>query len=91
VEEGRKFLKGLIEANPLWDKRFWNLAVTDATDRTMQLRVLATAADSSQSWDLRCAIREGFIGFIQSTYPQSLPLIRIREDAGRSAQQPAAR
>ena len=80
VEEGRKFLKGFIEANPLWDKRFWNLAVTDATDRTMQLRVLATAADSSQSWDLRCAIREGFINFIQRTYPHSLPRIRIQED-----------
>jgi hypothetical protein len=79
VDEGRKFLEGFIEAHPLWDKRFWNLAVTDATDKTMQLRVLATSADSSQSFDLRCAIREGFIGFIQTTYPQSLPVIRIHE------------
>jgi small-conductance mechanosensitive channel len=79
VDEGRKFLEAFIEAHPLWDKRFWNLAVTDATDKTMQLRVLATSADSSQSFDLRCAIREGFIGFIQTTYPQSLPVIRIHE------------
>ncbi len=77
VEEGRKFLKQAIETNPLWDKRFWNLAVTDATDRTMQLRVLATAEDSSKSWDLRCDIREKFIAYIQKSYPESLPLLRI--------------
>ncbi|HEY5084265.1 MAG TPA: hypothetical protein VII48_07090, partial [Rhizomicrobium sp.] len=77
VEEGRKFLKQAIETNPLWDKRFWNLAVTDATDRTMQLRVLATAEDSSKSWDLRCDIREKFIAYIQKSHPESLPLLRI--------------
>jgi hypothetical protein len=42
----------------------------------MQLRVLATSADSSKSWDLRCAIREQFITYIQKNYPQSLPKIR---------------
>ncbi|HTV98386.1 MAG TPA: mechanosensitive ion channel domain-containing protein [Steroidobacteraceae bacterium] len=81
VEEGRKFLEQVIEASPLWDRRFWNLAVTDATERTMQLRILATAADSSKSWDLRCDIREKFIAFIQRTYPQSLPVVRLDTSA----------
>jgi hypothetical protein len=59
-----------------WDKRFWNLQVADATETTMQLRVLATSADSSLSWDLRCAIREKFIAYIQAHHPQSLPRVR---------------
>lgn len=81
VDEGRAALKSIIEANPLRDRRFWNLQVTDATERTMQLRVLATSADSSKSWDLRCQIREKFIEFIRQAHPQSLPLIRTQIDA----------
>jgi len=76
VEEGRTALKSIIETHPLWDQRFWNLQVSDATDRTMQLRILATSADSSKSWDLRCAIREQFIAFIQRNHPASLPRLR---------------
>jgi len=76
VEAGRAALQGIIENHPLWDRRFWNLQVSDATDRTMQLRILATSADSSKSWDLRCAIREQFIAFIQRNHPASLPRLR---------------
>ncbi|HEX4024261.1 MAG TPA: mechanosensitive ion channel domain-containing protein [Steroidobacteraceae bacterium] len=78
VDEGRKALQQIIEASALWDRRFWNLQVSDATEKTMQLRVLATAADSSKSWDLRCEIREKFIAFIQRSHPQSLPLVRAQ-------------
>ncbi|MGH8207498.1 MAG: mechanosensitive ion channel family protein, partial [Steroidobacteraceae bacterium] len=78
VDEGRKALKQIIEVSPKWDGRFWNLQVSDATEKTMQLRVLATSADSSQSWDLRCEIREKFIAFIQQRHPQSLPLVRAQ-------------
>jgi len=78
VDEGRKALQQIIEASPLWDRRFWNLVVSDATEKTMQLRVLATSADASRSWDLRCEIREKFIAYIQRTHPQSLPLVRAQ-------------
>jgi hypothetical protein len=76
VDEGRTALKAIIEASHLWDKRFWNLQVTDATDKSMQLRVLATAADSSKSFDLRCEIREKFIAYIQRAHPHGLPQFR---------------
>lgn len=80
VEDGRAALKGIIEASALWDKRFWNLQVSDASERSMQLRVLASAADSSKSWDLRCEIREKFIAYIQQQHPDSLPKLRTRLD-----------
>lgn len=80
VDEGRNMLKETIENNPLWDKRFWNLQVTDCNEKTMQLRVLATAADASKAWDLRCAIREQFITFIQKNHPQCLPRLRAEID-----------
>jgi len=82
VEEGRKALKSIIESNPLWDKRFWNLQVSDCSEKTMQLRILATSQDSSKAWDLRCKIREEFIGFIQKTFPESLPRVRVNLKEG---------
>ena len=42
----------------------------------MQLRLLATASDSSRAWDLRCFVREGLVGYIARDYPQYLPLSR---------------
>jgi small-conductance mechanosensitive channel len=84
VEEGRQALKPIIENHPLWDKRFWNLQVSDATEKTMQLRVLATASDSSKAWDLRCAIREAFIAYIQKNHPQCLPRTRVELDRKES-------
>lgn len=78
LDEIRKALKEIIEPHPLWDKRFWNLQVSDATEKTMQIRVLATTADSSKGWDLRCAIREQLIAYIQKNHPQSLPQFRAQ-------------
>jgi small-conductance mechanosensitive channel len=80
LDELRKALKDIIEPNPLWDKRFWNLQVTDATEKTMQIRVLATSADSSKGWDLRCDIREKLIAYIQKNHPHSLPQLRATFD-----------
>jgi len=86
LEEGRSALKQIIESSPLWDRRFWNLQVTDASEKTMQLRVLATAEDSSKSWDLRCEIREKFIAYIQQHHPQSLPMVRAKILAAAEAE-----
>ncbi len=69
----------LVKASPLWDGRFFNLQVTDATERTMQLRVLCTAASSSLAFDLRCEVREGVIAYMQREYPEFLPRMRIED------------
>jgi hypothetical protein len=85
VDQGRKALRQIIEGSPLWDKRFWNLQVSDATERAMQLRVLATSYDSSSCWNLRCEIREKFIAYIQNHHPQSLPRTRLNASVIGSA------
>jgi small-conductance mechanosensitive channel len=77
VDEARTALKAIIESSALWDKRFWNLQLTDATEQSLQLRVLATAADSSRCFDLRCEIREKFVAYIQRAHPQALPRSRV--------------
>jgi small-conductance mechanosensitive channel len=76
LDKVRPALKEIVEGSQLWDRRFWNLQVVEATEKTMQLRVLATAANSSKAWDLRCEIRENLLVYIQKEYPQSLPRFR---------------
>jgi small-conductance mechanosensitive channel len=81
----RAELERLVPTLPEWDKRFFNLQVTDLTERTMQLRVLCTAASSGQAFDLRCKVREALIDFMQREYPQFLPTMRI-QDTGPTAE-----
>jgi small-conductance mechanosensitive channel len=75
----------IVKAAPEWDGRFFNLRVTDATERTMQVRVLCTAATSGLAFDLRCSVREGLIDFMQREYPQFLPKMRVEADPAMAA------
>ncbi len=81
ISELRPAVQEIVEKCPDWDRRFWNLQVTDTTDRAMQLRVLATAADASKSWNLRCEIREKLLLLLQEKHPKSLPKVRAALDA----------
>lgn len=76
VEDAREELHRLLEASDLWDKKAWGLQVTDATEKTMQLRALMSASNGSRLWDLRCYVREGMIRYIESKHPESLPMSR---------------
>lgn len=72
----RRELDRILEDSPYWDRKVKVLQVTDAREHTLQLRALASAADASSAWDLRCEIREKLIEFIQKNYPESLPRVR---------------
>jgi hypothetical protein len=52
------------------------LQVTDTTEKTMQIRALMDARNSSDAWDLRCLVREEVIAFLQEHHPESLPRYR---------------
>jgi small-conductance mechanosensitive channel len=77
VEAVRHELKRILDGTDLWDGRVWSLLVTDSTERTMEMRALVSAADSSKAWDLRCLVREKLIDFLQREYPDSLPKVRL--------------
>jgi small-conductance mechanosensitive channel len=76
VEELRQEFRRILESTPLWDQKVCVLQVSDASEHTMQIRALASAADSSKAWDLRCLVREKLIKFQQEKYPNSLPKTR---------------
>ena len=77
VDALREELGRLCANNPLWDGRVCVLQVTGAGERSVELRALVSASDAARAWDLRVAIREGLIGFLQREYPQCLPQARV--------------
>lgn len=71
-EELNKWLQG----NNLWDGKVKVVQVTNTTEQTMEIRILISGANSGAVFDLRCAIREHMIDFIQKNYPHALPRVR---------------
>ncbi len=69
----------IVRASRLWDGQVVNVQVSDAREQVIEVRVLASASDSSRAWDLRCEIRENLIAYIRDAFPASLPRVR-RED-----------
>lgn len=83
VQAVRDELGKILESTPLWDRRTWNLQVTGAGEKSLELRAVMSAANASDAWDLRCLVRERMIGFLQENFPQCLPRVRIDvESAG---------
>ncbi|MCC9138386.1 mechanosensitive ion channel family protein [Pontibacter silvestris] len=72
----RKEFDRILAETDLWDKRVSVLQVTEAKERTLELRLLVSANNSSIAFDLRCLVREKMIKFIQQNYPESLPRTR---------------
>lgn len=76
IAELRPVVEDIVKKARDWDGKFWNLQVTDATERTIQIRVLVTAGNSGSAWNLRCEIREKLLDYLQTKYPSSLPRVR---------------
>ena len=91
VEEIRKELERFLKESEYWDGKVCGLQVTNATDKTIELRALMSATDASLAWSLRCQIREKLIDFVKTKYPQSLPRFRAEMENPESKNKPAVR
>ncbi len=86
IDAMRAKLEELVKASPLWDGDVCNLQVTESKERTIEVRGLMSARTSPDAWDLRCAVREAMIGWLQAEHPEALP--RIRADVQDAADRP---
>lgn len=75
VDALRVEFERILKASPRWDGKVAALQVTDATERSMEVRLLVSAANANL-FDLRCEVREQMISFVQAHYPQGLPRLR---------------
>lgn len=80
----------LLEASPLWNRVTQTVQVVEAGERAQQVRFLMSASDSSRLWDLRCAVREDLVRFVQTHYPQYLPRMRAQLMEPEAGEDPGA-
>ncbi len=76
IDAIREELHRILDTSKLWNKEVWGLQTTNTDERTVELRALMSAPDSSTAWDLRCEVREKLIDFVQKNYPDALPKLR---------------
>jgi small-conductance mechanosensitive channel len=76
VNELRSELTRILQHSKHWDGKVNGLVVTDVKERTLEVRALASAADASAAWDLRCEVREKLVDFVRRNHPGSLPRLR---------------
>lgn len=104
VDKLRSALEDIVREAPDWDERVFNVQVTGADAKTMEVRALVSAADSGAAWNLRCHVREKLIAYLQETFSEHLPRSRVtlrpralederegaREDTHENAREEAA-
>jgi len=77
IDKLREELSRLLKTNKHWDGNVNNLQVTNANDKTLELRALMSAADSPSAWELRVFIREHLVKYLQENHPECLPRTRL--------------
>ena len=91
IDALRRKLDEIVHETKLWDGNVVNLQVEEATPDAMKIRVLVSARDSGEAWNLRCLVREQLIGYLQEQMPHALPRRRFEIDRPLShAPEPAA-
>lgn len=78
----REELERALQDADRWDGDVGVLQVIDASSETIHIRALVSANDAPTAWDLRCAVRERLVGWLQRHHPEALPTARVelRED-----------
>ncbi len=80
MERLRAELERICRESPLWDGDVVSLQVTEVTERTVQVRCLASARNGSVAFDLRAEIREKMLAFMRDQCPEALPRDRLALD-----------
>jgi hypothetical protein len=83
----REELDRLLAESDLWDGRRGVLQVTDAVGGVVRVRIVVSAPNAGALFDLRCAIREGMVDWVQRT--RVLPTQRI--ESAETAPEPTSR
>lgn len=85
----RAELERICKDAPLWDGRVCVTQVTETSEQTLQVRLLVSARNSGDAFDLRCMVRERMLDFLAREHPQALP--RMRAQVEEASGQPPLR
>lgn len=77
VQEVREQLTRILESQPKWNQQVNVVHVTDAINDRLELRLLMSASSAPELWDLRCAVREAIVSWLQDKHPEALERTRV--------------
>jgi len=86
MAEVRAQLQAICEEDPRWDGRVCVAQVTETGEHTIQVRLLVSARNSGDLFDLRCVVRERMLDYLERCHPYALP--RLRADLAREDHPP---
>lgn len=90
IDAIRAELQRICEADPRWDRRVCVTQITETDRHTIEVRLLVSARNSGDLFDLRCAVREGMLAFLNRAHPEALPRLRNEiSEAASSRRAPA--
>ncbi|MBV8354285.1 MAG: mechanosensitive ion channel, partial [Candidatus Eremiobacteraeota bacterium] len=67
----------IVQRSPLWDGNVQNCQVVDASPQSLDVRVLVSARNSGDLFDLRCFTREAIYAYLREHQPEAFPRTRI--------------
>ncbi len=82
VAELRTEAERYLDTHRLWDHRARAVQVTDCDHRTMEVRILVSAASAGALFDLRCEVREHLLVWLRSAHPDALPHVVLAQVDG---------
>lgn len=85
VEAFRAEARRFVKIRPEWNGEVLAVHVVDADAVSMKVRVIASARDSGETYELRAAVREHMLHWLRENRPQDLA--RIRGQIGSATQE----
>src|SRR5690606_4625590 len=82
IEAIRRKVDEIAEQSAHWDGTTKSVLVVDSSVDGIQVRVLLSARDSGEAFNLRCEVREKLIAFLQKEHPEALPKQRTAVESG---------
>lgn len=84
----RAELDRLLAENELWDGRRGVLQVTGAVGGVVRVRIVVSAPNAGALFDLRCAVREGMVDWLQRRHVLPTQRIEPSNNSARSVSHP---
>lgn len=82
VEPIRQEFERLVTRHPLWDGRVQKVQVTETSAEAKEVRLLMSASDASNLFDLRCDMREGLLEWLAENQADAFVRTRIETPEG---------
>jgi small-conductance mechanosensitive channel len=74
----KKFLE-LIKENVFWDGKTADAKVTEMTEKYVQIRLTMSARNPTETFELKCEIREKMIDYLIQNFPHAFAFTRMLE------------